>query len=180
MRPRRVLIALAATAALGLVASSCSEDTSAPAAEGGGTADVVVTDSDLGQILTDADGNTLYVFLQDTGGESACTDDCATAWPPLVADGTPTGDGVDGELGTIERSDGTMQVTVGGAPLYHYSGDSAPGDTNGQGVGEVWYVASSEGTAITEATGGGDPGYGYGSDRYGSGGSGGSMDAYAE
>lgn len=126
-----------------------TEATEAPAADG----TVAVTDNDeLGEILTDADGRTLYVFLNDEGGESTCADACAQTWPPLAADGEPTaGEGVDAELlGTTERDDGDMQVTYNDRPLYHYATDEAPGDTNGQGVGDRWYVVGPDGEPIED------------------------------
>ena len=117
-----------------------------------GDATVTVADSSFGEIVADADGNTLYVFLPDEGGASTCYDDCEAAWPPLTVDGAPVGDGVDASLlGTVEREDGTMQVTLDGWPLYSFSGDEAAGDTNGQGLNEVWYVVAPDGTHITDA-----------------------------
>lgn len=107
---------------------------------------VDVTESaDLGSFLVDAEGVTLYLFTQDTAGsgESACYDQCATNWPPLTveAGATPTGSAaVTGELGTITRTDGSLQVTYEGQPLYYFAADAAPGDTNGQGVNDVWFV----------------------------------------
>jgi predicted lipoprotein with Yx(FWY)xxD motif len=111
-------------------------------------------DSDLGDIVVDADERTVYVFDQDEpgSGESACADDCLEQWPPVVAeDEEPTADGVDGELGTIERDDGTLQVTLGGSPLYLFAGDGGPGDVTGQAVGDVWWVVGADGKKITEA-----------------------------
>lgn len=101
-------------------------------------------DPALGTILVGPDGLTLYTFTNDTAGsgESACYDNCAAAWPPLTVDGEPSaGDGVTGQLATIERTDGTTQVTYNGTPLYYFASDSAPGDTNGHEVGGVWFVA---------------------------------------
>ena len=99
-----------------------------------------------------AKGNTLYVFLQDTGDTSTCTGDCAATWPALIAKGEVKaggGGGVDESLlGTSARDDGTMQVTYNGHPLYYFSGDQAPGDTNGQGIGDIWFVVSPAGDAI--------------------------------
>jgi predicted lipoprotein with Yx(FWY)xxD motif len=99
----------------------------------------------VGAFLTGDDGKTLYIFKRDSGGSSACDADCATNWPPLVvADGKvpAAGDGVTGALTTFARADGSMQVAYKGAPLYYYAGDSAAGDTNGEGVGDVWFVAA--------------------------------------
>ena len=88
--------------------------------------------------------------MPDNGGAPTCNDDCATTWPPLVADGAPTvGDGLDLALfSSATRDDGDDQVTVDGWPLYFFSGDAAAGDTNGQGVGGIWYVVGPDGAAI--------------------------------
>lgn len=112
-------------------------------------------DSALGPILTDARGNTLYAFLPDEQGPSTCYDDCAANWPPLMARGELEVSGNDEDptdadlLDTADRDGGGSQVTYNGWPLYTFAGDEAPGDTNGQGVGGVWYVVSPEGDPIT-------------------------------
>jgi predicted lipoprotein with Yx(FWY)xxD motif len=113
-------------------------------------ATVAVEDSDLGQIVVDAQGRTLYVFLADEGSESTCYEGCEPNWPPLTVDGEPVaGEGVDGSLlGTSERNDGSTQVTLNDRPLYHFAADETPDDMNGQGVGDVWYVVSPEGEPI--------------------------------
>jgi predicted lipoprotein with Yx(FWY)xxD motif len=97
---------------------------------------------ELGPFLADSEGMTLYLFTEDTTvGESACYDGCAEAWPPV-----PAGDmltlppGIPGTLGAIERTDGMTQLTYNDIPLYYYAEDTAPGDTTGQDVGEVWYI----------------------------------------
>jgi predicted lipoprotein with Yx(FWY)xxD motif len=108
----------------------------------------------LGTILVDSNGMTLYVFDNDTSGTSNCTGDCLQRWPALtVADEDEeitTGEGVTAELAVITRDDGTYQVTANGMPLYTYAEDAAPGDVNGQGVGEVWWVVGPDGTKITQ------------------------------
>ncbi len=116
--------------------------------EAGVTVDTA--ESELGTILTDADGRTLYVFLNDSEGESTCYDDCAQTWPALEAEGDlQAGEGVDASLlGTTERQDGALQVTYNAMPLYSFADDAQPGDTNGQGIGDVWFVVSSEGEPI--------------------------------
>jgi predicted lipoprotein with Yx(FWY)xxD motif len=112
-------------------------------------ASVLVADSDLGSILTDADGMTIYFFANDTEGTSTCEGECLENWPPVEAEDNPVaGQGVTAELGTIERSDGTTQLTINDYPAYYFAGDSAPGDTNGQGVGEVWFVFGADGEPI--------------------------------
>jgi predicted lipoprotein with Yx(FWY)xxD motif len=109
----------------------------------------VRTDPEVGAVVTGKDGRSLYVFAKDTtAGQSACNGDCATNWPPLTvaaATDVTAGTGVSGALGTITRADGAMQVTLGGKPLYYFKGDSAAGDTNGQGLNDVWYLATPSG-----------------------------------
>jgi predicted lipoprotein with Yx(FWY)xxD motif len=105
----------------------------------------------------DGEGMSLYIFMNDTqdSGTSTCTDTCADVWPPLTVDGDPVaGEGVDETLlGTITRDDGSLQVTYNGWPLYLYTGDSAPGDTNGQGVTDefgLWYLIGPDGEVIQQ------------------------------
>ena len=95
-----------------------------------------------GKYLTGAGGMTLYIFKKDSAGKSACDGDCAVKWPPLIVTGAATaGAGVSGALTTITRSDGSKQVAYDGQPLYYFANDAAPGDTNGQGAGDVWFIA---------------------------------------
>src|SRR4051794_14332464 len=79
----------------------------------------------MGTYLTDGSGKTLYQFALDTGSTSMCTGSCVSFWPPLLTTGDPTaGSGAtSGQLGTTKRSDGSMQVTYGGHPVYHYVKD---------------------------------------------------------
>lgn len=108
---------------------------------------------DLGQVLVDGRGHTLYIFLNDEAGKSNCYGGCASNWPPLVVDGeVVAGDGLDAALiGTTTRDDGTLQVTYNGRPLYYFAGDSAPGDANGHGVGDVWFAISPAGETVSAA-----------------------------
>lgn len=163
---------LATGSALVLLLAACGEDeTSSGEAAGGGTtiggeATIAVESSELGPIVVDAEGRTLYLFLPDEAGASTCYDDCAANWPALTVEGDPVaGEGVDATLlGTADREDGAVQVTYGGWPLYRFAADETADDVNGQGVGEVWYVVSPEGAPIQETaeTAGNGPGYGYG------------------
>jgi len=107
----------------------------------------------FGSALVNGDGMSLYVFSLDTGGTSACNDDCAAEWVPVASQGSPTaGDGVDATLlGTITRDDGSMQVTYNGHPLYTFVDDTAPGDANGQGMDDfdgIWNLISPAGEPI--------------------------------
>ena len=102
----------------------------------------VSNEGELAPYLVAANGMTLYIFDNDEPSVSNCYDGCAVNWPPLVADGDPVaGDGVSGVLGVTDRTDGTRQVTYNGMPLYFWINDSAPGDTTGHGVNNVWWVA---------------------------------------
>jgi predicted lipoprotein with Yx(FWY)xxD motif len=127
--------------------------TASPSA-GGGTSGVVlkVSQSDLGMILTDADGRTLYTFTKDTADKSACAADCTPNWPPLTVPSgasASAGDGTTGEwIHSLIRDDGTTQVSYGGHPLYHYAGDQASGDTNGQGVDGQWFALTGDGQLV--------------------------------
>jgi predicted lipoprotein with Yx(FWY)xxD motif len=113
---------------------------------------LAVADSGLGKIVTDAKGMTLYLFKRDVGTTSNCYGQCATNWPPLILDPSArliAGKGLDSSLlGTTQRTDGSMQVTYNGHPLYHYFKDTKPGDTVGQGVGTIWFVVSPSGQQI--------------------------------
>ena len=97
----------------------------------------------LGDVLVDASGRTLYMFTRDEPNATSCTGGCLRAWPALLTVGAPVaGDGVNASLfGTITRDDGTVQVAYNGAPLHYFAGDTSAGDTNGQGVGDAWFVA---------------------------------------
>ena len=114
---------------------------------------MAVADSSLGKILVGQDGKTLYLFVPDRAATSACTGDCIGAWPALAGPAS-AGDGTDAEdLGTITRpDDSSLQVTFYGWPLYHFSGDAAAGDFNGQGKGGKWFLVNGQGAMITETT----------------------------
>jgi len=105
----------------------------------------VAKNKDLGDLLTTADGITLYVFTKDTPGVSTCSGDCLKAWPAYTVtaeDRLALPTGAKGKLETIKRDDGALQVTYNGAPLYFFKDDKAPGDTKGQNVGNVWKVVA--------------------------------------
>jgi len=108
----------------------------------------VATDATIGMYLTGEDGKTLYLFSQDSSGKSTCTNTCASNWPPCTlsdGDTVKAGAGVTGTIATIKRDDGTTQVTINGLPLYYFSGDTASGQLNGQGIGGKWYAATPAG-----------------------------------
>lgn len=157
-RPSRspLLVAVASIGlALGLAACQTGGAGSPSAVASAGTAAVVSVSrsAELGDFLVDPAGRTLYVFLNDAPGTSACSDECATNWPPATigADQSPAGSGVTAELGTLAREDGSRQLTLDGWPLYRYAGDARPGDATGEGVGGVWFVARPDGRVASES-----------------------------
>lgn len=137
--------------------SSEGRKTGAPAKAGLVAKDI----PNFGPALTDEDGRTLYLFTNDSKdpSKSTCAGECAANWPPLAA----TGDGGDGGggagveltgvdpalVGRVARADGTQQVTVGGWPVYTYVKDTTPGQTNGHGVGGMWFVIEAAGCKST-------------------------------
>jgi predicted lipoprotein with Yx(FWY)xxD motif len=167
---RKVLSSAALVAALTLVAAACGGGgeepsgtvaTAAPtttAAQQEGATTVAVTSSGLGDILVDAEGRTLYAFTKDKGDQSACSGQCADNWPALTGTAT-AGTGVQASLlSTAMQANGDSQVTYSGRPLYYFAGDAKPGDTNGQGVGNVWFVLTADGQLVQKkAAGGGYP-----------------------
>jgi predicted lipoprotein with Yx(FWY)xxD motif len=158
-----LVLALAACGG-GQPASSPDSGTPAPAAPSPAPAEsqaaVATAQSPLGQTLVDAEGRTLYAFTKDKGGKSSCYGDCEATWPALTVQGSPSaGDGVEASLlATTDRKDGSAQVTYKGKPLYHFSGDQQPGDTNGQGVGGVWFAITPEGSLVGAGGGASDGG----------------------
>jgi predicted lipoprotein with Yx(FWY)xxD motif len=104
---------------------------------------VKTSNTSLGELLIDGNGFTLYTFSPDSVNKSTCTGSCVSNWPPLlVKDTISIPNGLPGTIGAFARMDNLseIQVTYNGMPLYTYAADSAPGDTNGQGIGGKWYV----------------------------------------
>ena len=137
-------------------ASPSSSSSSATSAAGAGSsaATVDVHTGNGKSFLTDSAGRALYLWTPDTKTKSMCSGACASAWPPLTVKGAPTaGTGATAnDLGTINRSDGTKQVTYAGHPLYYFAGDKAAGQTNGEGsngFGAPWYLVAPAGQQIT-------------------------------
>jgi predicted lipoprotein with Yx(FWY)xxD motif len=117
---------------------------------GKGTAVTVAKNPKLGSIIVDSEGSTLYDFHKDKGTTSACYGGCAGVWPPLTTSGAPRAmSGAEAsKLGTTKRSDGTVQVTYAGHPLYTYTADTKPGDANGNdfsSYGGEWYALTPSG-----------------------------------
>jgi predicted lipoprotein with Yx(FWY)xxD motif len=108
----------------------------------------------LGSVLVGANGMTLYLYTKDTADMSTCYDQCAVNWPPLTvksADDFVPGINLPGKFNTITRTDGTLQVTYNGMPLYYWKNDKALGDATGEGVGKVWYTVVPETVAASNS-----------------------------
>jgi predicted lipoprotein with Yx(FWY)xxD motif len=145
--------------------SSASGPTSTPAASSTASAAAgtgsgldaalrTTTNSALGAIVIDGSGRTLYRFDKDTASPptSNCTGACAQLWPPVLVGTQISLSGVNRDLlGTIKRADGTVQLTLHGWPLYRYAGDSAPGQTNGEGIGGTWFAVKPTGAKALPA-----------------------------
>ena len=166
---RKALARAALLAALMVAAAACGGNddepsgTAAPAAptttaaqEASG-AIVAVASNKLGDILVDADGRTLYAFTKDKGDQSVCSGECATNWPALTGPATAGTGAQAGLLSTATQANGSSQVTYGGKPLYYFAGDAKPGDTNGQGVGDVWFAVTADGELVKAEAAGGYP-----------------------
>lgn len=137
----RLGAALALMAAMTVPASAMAHE---------GEVHVETATDGLGTYLVDSEGMTLYYFTRDvTPGQSVCFGGCLEAWPPLLlgdGEALAAGEAVSGTLGAVPRDDGSMHVTYRGRPLYYWQGDTAPGETTGEGVGNVWYVAQVDGS----------------------------------
>jgi predicted lipoprotein with Yx(FWY)xxD motif len=163
---RRFLILTAAVTVTATLFAACGDDGGGDTSSDDTTTDAPVVDDDTGDntgtqgeegtatVLVEADrdelvdsgGYTLYIFEQDDGTTSNCNDACLDIWPALTAEAEPTaGEGVDGALlSTAEQADGRVQVTYNGHLLYTYSGDAAPGETNGTSI-PMWLTINAAG-----------------------------------
>ena len=135
----------------GYAADGTAAITAAPAASAAPV--VQLADSELGRVLTDSAGMTLYLFTPDEAGAPTCVGGCAQAWPPVLVDDVAellAAEGIDAStLSTVEHPDGGQQLKIGKWPLYTFSGDASPGDTTGQGSGGKWFVVGADGKSIT-------------------------------
>jgi predicted lipoprotein with Yx(FWY)xxD motif len=143
--------------------SNAASSTSAPASTADGAV-IAAASTGLGTILVAADGRTVYDFANDTGSTSTCNGECAHDWMPVAApDALPASlPGVQAELGSTRRDDGTQQLTVAGHPVYTFEGDSKPGQTNGNGItlnGGLWTAVSPDGSPLAAGASSGTTGY---------------------
>ena len=170
----RMLLVLPAIAATAAVLAACSSSGTSSTSGGGSTSTsspAAVTAGSLktatiggATVLTTSKGFTLYSFAPDTSTKSNCNGACAQNWPPVH--GPATASGVKGTFGTIKRSDGSVQATFDGHPLYAFVGDTAPGQAKGNGLniaGGLWHEITTSGTApagsSSSGSGGGGGGY---------------------
>jgi predicted lipoprotein with Yx(FWY)xxD motif len=139
-----VLVTLVAVGALAATAAVASTNKSSS---------ILLRGTKVGKVLVAANGRTLYLFTADKGKKSACYGQCASFWPPLIAEKPTAGAGLKASLlGTTKRKDGKLQVTYGGHPLYFFAQDKKAGDVNGQAFvhfGGTWWVVSAAGKKIT-------------------------------
>jgi predicted lipoprotein with Yx(FWY)xxD motif len=167
----------AGLAAMALMVAACAGTGAASAAGSAGSSARVVSSPSTSSsstalktrkingvtVLTNAKGFTLYWFAPDTATKSNCNGSCAAIWPPVKGPAT-AGPGVTGKLGTIKRSDGSIQATYNGHPLYTYVADTAPGQARGNGLnvnGGLWHEVTASGAAAPKASASSAGGNGY-------------------
>jgi predicted lipoprotein with Yx(FWY)xxD motif len=151
--PSRVVV-LTLTAVLGVIGFLAADSLARGSSETKAT--VSLRKTNLGPILVNSTGRTLYLFAKDRNSKSACSGSCARFWPPLLARGKPTaGPGVKASLlGTTRRSNGSLQVSYNRHPLYTYALDKRAGQTKGEGsfaFGARWWAVSARGKAVVKA-----------------------------
>ena len=172
LNPLRMLLALLAVAAAAAVLAACSSSatsSSSGSSSGSSGSPAAATAGSLktatiggATVLTSAGGFTLYSFAPDTPTTSNCNGTCAQNWPPVT--GPATASGVTGTFSTIKRSDGSVQATFDGHPLYTFAGDTAPGQNKGNGLnisGGLWHEITTSGTAPAGSSAAGSGGGGY-------------------
>lgn len=158
-------------AAVALIGTACGSSAStgsggsASTSAGAASSSALTTAKISGaSVLTNSKGFTLYWFAIDTPGKSLCNGSCAKFWPPVKGPVKAMA-GVSGKFATITRSDGTMQETWNGHPLYTYVGDTAPGQNNGNGKnlsGGIWHEVTVSGAAAPAPAKSSSSGGGYG------------------
>ncbi len=171
MSSSRIAFAALLLAAFALIVAGCggssygsSSSSPSTSASGGGDPSGTVTISaaeapELGMVLVDSEGFTVYSFAKDKGTRSSCYGACAEAWAPVTATGKPkSGEGaMSSDVGTTKRNDGTLQVTYAGHPLYTFVEDHKPGEANGNGIsafGGEWTALEERGAAPVSSAGG--------------------------
>ncbi len=130
--------------------AACDDEEGQPAPSDDASVEVKLSsNTTLDNFLVDEAGRTLYLFTKDVQGSSVCLEGCLASWPVFFAEEIQEGAGLAAaDFGTITRTDGQRQTTYKGWPLYYYAGDNQAGDTNGEGIGEVWFVAKPDYTLM--------------------------------
>jgi predicted lipoprotein with Yx(FWY)xxD motif len=152
--PASRIAMLTLAAMLGVVGFLVAGSIARSATQANGT--VSLRKTNLGEVLVNTKGHTLYMFMRDKNGKSSCSGSCAKFWPPYLQHGKATaGSGVKASLlGTTRRSNGSTQVTYKKHPLYGFALDKKAGQTNGEGqvaFGGKWYAVSAKGAAVVKA-----------------------------
>jgi predicted lipoprotein with Yx(FWY)xxD motif len=158
---KRLFTSVTAAVAVVILAGCGSNGSSGSASttSGSATETVAVKLVDgVGNVLADSSGRTLYTSDEEASGKVLCTGACSSFWTPLVANGTPTAAAGVGQLGVIERPDGTRQVTVDGRPLYTFTQDN-PGQAKGNGFSDefasqhfTWHAVMADGAMADSGT----------------------------
>jgi predicted lipoprotein with Yx(FWY)xxD motif len=151
------VVALAACGSSGSNSSSSSGGSSTASQSSGATATSpvlrVASKANVGRILVDAQGRTLYRYTPDRNGKSMCTGACSIEWPPATVKGSGplTAAGAKGTVSTTTRADGTKQLSFEGMPLYRFSQDATTADAKGQGDEHIWFVIPAKGAKTASA-----------------------------
>jgi predicted lipoprotein with Yx(FWY)xxD motif len=155
----KIRIALAVVVGLALAVAGVAAAAAVTHESAGSSGTVNLHNTKLGKVLAAKSGKTLYLFMADHNGRSACYGKCAVYWPPLLAGKPTAGAGVKAALlGTTKRKNGTKQVTYAGHPVYLFKLDKSAGQTTGEGqdfFGGKWYAVNAAGKAVKHAGGGG-------------------------
>ncbi len=148
--------------------SSGSGSTSSSSSAASGSSSAVLKTATIGgaTVLTDSKGFALYWFAPDSATSSKCSGACAQGWPPVIGNpSAASGVTLSGTLGTVKRSDGSLQASYNGHPLYTFAGDTGPGTASGNGVnafGGLWHEVTSSGGAAPAASPSSSSSGGYG------------------
>jgi predicted lipoprotein with Yx(FWY)xxD motif len=142
------LIIIAAFTMVSVLTVSCSKSSSSdpnPEEQTNVTGVQLSQNTTFGSILTDNKARSLYFFSNDAATTSTCVDGCAVVWPVFYVENPSIGTGLAAtDFGVITRADGSKQTTYKGWPLYYYKDDAKAGDTNGDAVGGIWFIAKAD------------------------------------
>jgi predicted lipoprotein with Yx(FWY)xxD motif len=139
---------------LAIVASACGAASTPAGSSAASPMTISATHTSLGSVLSGPSGNTVYTLLSAQGTPIPCTGQCLSAWPPVAATSGTSPHAGSGVSATLAVDASVMQITADGAPLYYFSGDSATGQANGQGIksfGGIWYAVQTSGQPLTTA-----------------------------